>query len=96
MAGALALVALTLAAVFVAPLLGYDLPLRTAVVLALLGWALVSLLRLPPLDGPPIEEANLFGRAVAVGSLFHFTDQSPIKARMFMRVAGVDVRTEAA
>lgn len=30
--------------------------------------------------------------AVAVGSLFHFTDQSPIKARAFMRVAGVDVR----
>ena len=34
--------------------------------------------------------------AVAVGSLFHFTDQSPIKARAFMRGAGVDVRTEAA
>jgi len=34
--------------------------------------------------------------AVAVGSLFHFTDQSPIKARAFMRVAGVDVRAEAA
>jgi cyclase len=32
--------------------------------------------------------------AVAVGSLFHFTDQSPIKARAFMRVAGVDVRAE--
>lgn len=30
--------------------------------------------------------------AVAVGSLFNFTDQSPIKARSFMRVAGVDVR----
>lgn len=30
--------------------------------------------------------------AVAVGSLFHFTDQSPIKARAFMRVAGVSVR----
>jgi cyclase len=30
--------------------------------------------------------------AVAVGSLFHFTDQSPIKARSFMRVAGVNVR----
>ena len=30
--------------------------------------------------------------AVAVGSLFHFTDQSPIKARAFMRVAGVNVR----
>jgi len=30
--------------------------------------------------------------AVAVGSLFHFTDQSPIKARAFMRVAGINVR----
>jgi cyclase len=30
--------------------------------------------------------------AVAVGSLFHFTDQSPIKARAAMRVAGIDVR----
>lgn len=30
--------------------------------------------------------------AVAVGSLFHFTDQSPIKARSFMRVAEIDVR----
>jgi len=30
--------------------------------------------------------------AVAVGSLFHFTDQSPIKARSFMRVAGINVR----
>jgi imidazole glycerol-phosphate synthase subunit HisF len=30
--------------------------------------------------------------AVAVGSLFHFTDQSPIKARSFMKVAGVPVR----
>jgi cyclase len=33
--------------------------------------------------------------AVAVGSLFHFTDQSPIKARAFMRVAGIDVREAA-
>jgi cyclase len=32
--------------------------------------------------------------AVAVGSLFHFTDQSPIKARAFMRVQGIDVRSE--
>ena len=30
--------------------------------------------------------------AVAVGSLFHFTDQSPIKARSFLRVAGINVR----
>lgn len=34
--------------------------------------------------------------AVAVGSLFHFTDQSPIKARAFLQVAGVAVRPEAA
>lgn len=32
--------------------------------------------------------------AVAVGSLFHFTDQSPIKAHGFMRTAGVDVRDD--
>jgi imidazole glycerol-phosphate synthase subunit HisF len=40
--------------------------------------------------------ADALGRggasAVSVGSLFHFTDQSPIKARSFLRVAGVDVR----
>ncbi len=30
--------------------------------------------------------------AVAAGSIFHFTDQSPIKARRFMKVAGLDVR----
>jgi cyclase len=30
--------------------------------------------------------------AVAVGSLFNFTDQSPIKARAFLKVAGLDVR----
>lgn len=30
--------------------------------------------------------------AVAVGSLFHFTDQSPIKARSFLSVAGLNVR----
>jgi cyclase len=33
--------------------------------------------------------------AVAVGSLFHFTDQSPIKARSFMATAGVPVRMQA-
>lgn len=37
-----------------------------------------------------VDQAN--ASAVAVGSLFHFTDQSPIKARAFMRVAEVDVR----
>lgn len=30
--------------------------------------------------------------AVAVGSLFHFTDQSPIKARSYLKVAGLEVR----
>lgn len=30
--------------------------------------------------------------AVAVGSLFHFTDQSPIKARSFLHGAGLNVR----
>lgn len=30
--------------------------------------------------------------AVAVGSLFHFTDQSPIKARSFLHTAGINVR----
>jgi cyclase len=31
--------------------------------------------------------------AVAAASIFHFTDQSPIKARRFMKEAGIDVRT---
>lgn len=31
--------------------------------------------------------------AVAASSIFHFTDQSPIKAKSFMKVAGIDVRT---
>jgi imidazole glycerol-phosphate synthase subunit HisF len=41
-----------------------------------------------------LADAVLEGHAsaVAVGSLFHFTDQSPIKARAFMRVADIDVR----
>ncbi|HLC96361.1 MAG TPA: glycosyl amidation-associated protein WbuZ [Candidatus Nanoarchaeia archaeon] len=30
--------------------------------------------------------------AVAAGSIFHFTDQSPIKARRFMHTAGLNVR----
>ena len=30
--------------------------------------------------------------ALAVGSLFHFTDQSPIKARSFLHTAGLNVR----
>jgi cyclase len=40
-------------------------------------------------DGINIGHAS----AVAVGSLFHFTDQSPIKAKSFMKVAGVEVRS---
>lgn len=39
-----------------------------------------------------VEEAGV--SAVAVGSLFHFTDQSPIKARSFMATAGVPVRMQ--
>ncbi|HXG87653.1 MAG TPA: imidazole glycerol phosphate synthase cyclase subunit [Vicinamibacterales bacterium] len=38
--------------------------------------------------------ADAHASAVAVGSLFHFTDQSPIKARAFMHVRGIDVRSE--
>lgn len=30
--------------------------------------------------------------AIAIGSMFHFTDQSPIKARSYLSVAGVPVR----
>ena len=30
--------------------------------------------------------------AVAAASIFHFTDQSPIKAHSFMKQAGLDVR----
>jgi len=32
--------------------------------------------------------------AVSIGSLFNFTDQSPIKARAFMRVQGIHVRAD--
>ncbi len=39
-----------------------------------------------------VEEGG--ASAVAVGSLFHFTDQSPIKARSFMATAGVPVRMQ--
>jgi adenylate cyclase len=42
--------------------------LRSAVLLLLLAWAAVSLLRLPPLDGPPAEDAGLL-RAVALGTV---------------------------
>ncbi len=30
--------------------------------------------------------------AVAAASIFHFTDQSPIKAKTYMKVAGIDLR----
>jgi cyclase len=38
-----------------------------------------------------IQQAN--ASAVAAASLFHFTDQSPIKAHAFMSTAGIPVRT---
>jgi class 3 adenylate cyclase len=43
--------------------------LRGGVILLLVGWAAVSLLRLPPLDGPPLEEANLLGQVAALVTL---------------------------
>jgi len=42
--------------------------LRTGVILLLLAWAAVSLLRLPPLDGPPAEDAGLL-RAVGLATV---------------------------
>ena len=42
--------------------------LRTGVLLLLLAWAAVSLLQLPPLDGPPAEDAGLL-RAVALATV---------------------------
>lgn len=33
--------------------------------------------------------------AVAAASIFHFTDQSPIKARAYIRVAGIDIRPDS-
>lgn len=40
-------------------------------------------------DGITIGGAS----AVSAASIFHFTDQSPIKAKAFMKTAGIDVRT---
>lgn len=37
-----------------------------------------------------VEKCN--ASAVAAGSIFHFTDQSPIKARFYMKERGVNVR----
>lgn len=41
-------------------------------------------------DGIKIGGAS----AVAAASIFHFTDQSPIKARSFMKESGLDVRVD--
>ncbi|HSK93154.1 MAG TPA: adenylate/guanylate cyclase domain-containing protein [Candidatus Angelobacter sp.] len=43
--------------------------LRGGVIALLLGWAVVSLLRLPPLDGPPTEEAGTVVAIAAVGTV---------------------------
>lgn len=43
--------------------------LRGAVVALLAGWAAISLLRLPPLDGPPAAEAGTVVAAAAVGTV---------------------------
>jgi len=47
-------------------LLRHQSLLRRAVIGLLLGWAAVSLLRLPPLDGPPVEHTNLLGAIAAL------------------------------
>ena len=41
-----------------------------------------------------LKQGFIAGRAsaVAAASIFHFTDQSPIKARLFLKDAGIDVR----
>ena len=39
-------------------------------------------------DGITVGSAS----AVAAASIFHFTDQSPIKAKAFMKRHGIDVR----
>ena len=43
-----------------------------------------------------LADAILEGHAsaVSIGALFNFTDQSPIKARAFMRVQGINVRAD--
>ena len=43
--------------------------LRSAALLLLAGWAAVSLLRLPPLDGPPVEATNAIGSVAAIGTV---------------------------
>lgn len=71
--------------------LGYDLPFLRAVadavpVPVIAAGGVGSLQHL--VDGVVAGHAS----AVSAGSLFYFTDQSIIKARSFMRVAGLDVR----
>lgn len=43
-------------------------PLRSGVLVLLVAWAAVSLMRLPPLDGPPAEDAGLL-RALALATV---------------------------
>ena len=43
-------------------------------------------------DLADIANALKWADAVAIGSLFHFTDQSPIKVRHHLKNAGIDVR----
>ncbi|HEX2843944.1 MAG TPA: adenylate/guanylate cyclase domain-containing protein, partial [Candidatus Limnocylindria bacterium] len=43
--------------------------LRAAGLLLLAGWAAVSLLRLPPLDGPPVEATNAIGSVAAIATV---------------------------
>ena len=43
--------------------------LRAAALLLLAGWAAVSLLRLPPLDGPPVEATNAIGSVAAIATV---------------------------
>ena len=43
--------------------------LRRSVVVVLAAWAAVSLLRLPPLDGPPPEQAGTLVAVVAIGTV---------------------------
>ena len=47
-------------------LLQHRQALRAVTLLLLAGWAAISLLRLPPLDGPPIEATNAIGSVAAI------------------------------
>ena len=50
-------------------LLRWRMPLRWAVLAVLAAWAAVSLLDLPPLNGPPEEELGPIGAVLAVGTV---------------------------